>query len=433
MTSGAVNAPRPFDLVIRGGRIVNPGGAVSGDYDLGVRNGLIAAIEEFIPRGAAASEFDASGALVLPGLVDLHTHVFAGGTFWGIDASAIAWRSGVTTWIDAGSAGALNFDAFRRTCVDQAAVRVHAFINISAIGLVAESGECAESLCDEARCGEAIEANRDVIVGVKCRIDRYNGATDGRVPLQRALAVARAHGLPVMVHIGASPPAIGDVLDRLGPGDIVTHCATGQSMALVDDHGDLIPSVRTARERGVLLDVGHGSGAFSFAVAEALIAAGAAPDVISSDSHQRSIGGPMFDLATCIAKFLALGLSLEDVVRATTCMPADAVGLGERAGRIAIGQPADVAVFEVDESDRTLYDVYLAGRPSSSLLVNRATFVDGRILVASTALATKSWAGLTAEQRACLAAGSPTRVPWPDLIGLEELPRPDLEGPVVAR
>lgn len=394
-------APARFDTLISGGRVIDPGSGRDGCLDVAIAGGRIAAVAEDIPAEQAADVVDASGCVVVPGLVDLHTHVFWGGTYWGVDPNSLAWRGGVTTWIDAGSAGAFTLAAFRQLCIEPSRVRIKALLNISTIGLVAETGELLRrELCDPGLCADLIRCHRDFVVGVKCRIDARTVGDRGVEPLVAALEAAEATGVPVMVHIGAGPPKIDQILDRLRTGDILTHCATGHSMALIDEQGRLRPTARRALARGVLMDVGHGSGAFSFRTAEALLAQGAPPDIISSDIHQQSIRGPMFDLATCLSKFLALGMSLEDVIRAATARPAQALGLTDLAGSLAVGQPADVGVFVIEEGDFSLYDVELQRRPADRLLVNRLTMVNGRALPPQAPAPVPPWIGRSAHERA---------------------------------
>lgn len=369
-----------YDLVVRGGRVVDPGGGWSGDLDVGVVGDRIEAVDADLPVGRDTAIVDATGCIVVPGLIDLHTHIFPDGTFWGVDPEPVSWRTGVTTFVDAGSAGAFSAGALLHQCANRSSPRVYAFLNISTIGLIAETGESRRAeLCDAKLAAATIEAHREFFVGVKCRLDHRAVGEMGLLPLHRAIQAAEATALPVMVHIGAGPPMIDDVLSRLRPGDLVTHCMTGQSMALVDEKDRVRRSVVAARERGVLFDVGHGSGAFSFRVAEAMLAAGVAPDVISSDLHQRSILGPAFDLPTCLSKFLALGMSMEDVLAAATVNPARAVSLSESA-RLSIGGCADIAVFEVEKGDVAFFDTDLVERHSDRLLVNRATVMAGRLL-----------------------------------------------------
>jgi dihydroorotase len=311
-------------------------------------------------------------------------------------------------------------------------LRTRAFLNISSIGLVAETGELRqEVLYDPQLCAAVIEEHRDTIVGVKCRVDRFSVGEMGIAPLRRAIEAAGTAGVPVMVHIGAGPPDIDDVLDLLRPGDLVTHCTTGQSMSLLESTGKLRPSAVRARERGVLLDVGHGSGGFCFAVAASMLAAGAPPDVISSNLHQRSLVGPGFDLPTCMSKFLALGMSLEDVVRAVTVNPTRAIGDGLEAGTLEVGRRADLAVFELEAGDFVLYDTYLEHRRAERLFVNRATVAAGELLPPVPPSRPPHWVSLTERQRALLRPSGPDlRRPW--AISLTEpgaYERLALEGP----
>jgi dihydroorotase len=403
-----------LDLAVVGGELVDPGSGYSGRYDVGVLEGKVRRVAREIPRSLAKKVIDAKGCIVVPGLVDLHTHVFAGGTYWGVDPCSVAWRSGTTTWVDAGSAGAYNLEAFQRSASRGAPVRLWAFLNISPVGLVAETGEGRDlQQCDPSLCAAMVEAHRDILVGVKCRLDRFAVGEQGIELLDRALAAAGAAAVPVMVHIGAGPPSIDDVLDRLRPGDVVTHCATGQSMSLVDANGRLRSSAVRAHERGVLFDVGHGSGAFSFVVAQALGQQGVWPDIISSDLHQRSVLGPAFDLPTCLSKLLALGMPLEQVVRAATETPAAAVGLQGKIGKLTVGVPADLAVFKLEEGAFVLFDTYLAGLSVDRLLVNQVTLAGGRELSEQAPGEPAPWIELTDRQRALLSGrDTPRRRPW---------------------
>jgi dihydroorotase len=405
---------RKYDLLVRGGNVVDPATGTSGSYDVAVAGGRVAEVAPEVPSHLAAEVVDATGAFVVPGLIDLHAHVFCPGTFWGVDPRPVAWRSGVTSWVDAGSAGAYNLRALRQLSDAFAPLHTRAFINVSAIGLVAETGEARrDELCDAALAVAVIEDNREFVVGVKCRMDRFSTGDMGLVPLERAIQAAGAAGLPVMAHIGGGPPDIDEVLERLRPGDIVTHCYTGRSMALMDKAGKPRRSAARAKERGVLLDVGHGGGSFSFAVAEQALASGLLPHVISSDLHQQSVLGPCFDLPTCMSKFLALGMSLEDVVRATTVNPARAIGLAPPAASLAIGAPADLAVFELEMGDFALYDTLLNRRRADRLLVNRATVTGGVVLPPVAPAWPEPWAPLTDQQAAVLGRRlDELRRPW---------------------
>lgn len=402
-----------LDLVVVDGELIDPVSGRSGRYDVGVLGGRVHRVESRIPRSSAQKVIEASGCLILPGLVDLHTHVFWGGTYWGVDPGPVAWRTGTTTWVDAGSAGAYNAGSLRLVA-EASPLRTRAFLNVSPMGLVAETGEGTDpGRCDPGLCAATVEGNRDLLIGVKCRLDRYAAGDNGIELLGRALGAAAVAGVPLMVHIGAGPPAIDDVLDRLRPGDIVTHCATGQSMSLLDASGKLRPSAHRAQQRGVLFDLGHGSGGFSFAVARALGRQGLWPDIISSDLHQRSLLGPAFDLPTCMAKLLAVGMPWGSVVRAATYVPARVAGLSDGSGGLAIGAPADLGVFRMEEGHFTLYDTYLLPLPVERLLVNVVTLVAGRELGPAPPARPAPWVEVTDRQLALLASGQARgRLPW---------------------
>jgi dihydroorotase len=371
-----------YDLLIKGGEVVDPGGGHEGVLDVAIDRGRIAAVDREIPEEAAFRTIDATGSLVLPGLVDLHTHTFNGFSFWGVDPDPIATRTGVTTWNDAGTPGAMTIDGFRRHIVDEADVRVTTYINIANIGLVGENYETANlEYCDIEILRRAVERHADLVLGVKVRIGTPTVGDTGVESLRRAVQAGEACELPVMVHIAMGPPSIDDVLDLLRPGDICTHSFTGLTMKIVDEEGRLRESARRALDRGVLLDIGHGTGSFAFSTAEALFEQGVKPDAISTDMHQESVYGPMFDLPTTMTKFLHLGMSLSDVVRASTVRPAEILRLEHEIGSLRCGARADVGLFSMLEGGFPLYDIAGEVRISSTLLRNTLTILGGRELV----------------------------------------------------
>jgi dihydroorotase len=370
-----------FDLLIKGGHVVDPGGGHEGQLDVAVKRNRIAAVDTAIPAESAVEVIDASGQYVTPGLVDLHAHVYKGVGYWGVDADSVGSRTGVTTWLDVGSAGAMTLQGLREFVVEPARVRIYALINISYLGLIGPDYELVFlDFCDVDICERIANLNRDLVVGVKVRMGESTVGPNGLEPMKRAREAADRLELPLMVHIAVAPPPVDDILELMKPGDILTHCFTGFTMKIVDEAGRLRDSARRARERGVIMDIGHGAGSLSFDTAEALMDVGFRPDVISTDIHQLSINGPMYDLPTCLSKFMALGLSLEDVVAAATARPAEILGLGAEVGSLRTGAYADVALFSLDRGTFRFFDIDMSMREGTERLRNTLTIVNGRVL-----------------------------------------------------
>ena len=367
-----------FDLLIKGGVTIDDAGGVSGRHDVAISRGRIAAVEPDIPTNAAFQIIDATDLYVTPGLIDMHTHVYHGATFWGIDPDPVGSRTGVTTWIDVGSAGALTLEGLRKFIIERAEVRISAFLNISYIGLTGYDFELANlAYCDNRLFEIVANRNRDILHGVKVRMGTTTVGPNGLEPLRRAIEVAERCDYPVMVHIAVPPPSISDILPLLREGDIITHCFTGNGMKLIDDDGQPLEQTLRAIDRGVILDIGHGAGSFTFKTAEAALAAGIKPHAISSDIHQISIAGPMFDLPTCLSKFLAIGVGLNEAVAMATTAPARLLGLEDR-GTLRPGALADIALFSLEQGNYPLYDIDNQVRTGRELLVNQLTIVGGR-------------------------------------------------------
>jgi dihydroorotase len=384
-----------WDLLLQGAKVIDVGGGHVGRFDIALQAGRVA---EVAPRleGRAAQTLDLTGKLVTPGLVDLHTHVFAGGGYWGIDPAPIAWRSGVTTWVDAGSCGAYNFPAFRER-LSGYPVKVPVLLHVSAIGLTGQDGEARDlKNLDVSAAVATVRANREHIVGIKVRMARGTVGRNALEPLHRAIEVAAACELPLMVHIGDRPPNAEDVVPLLRPGDIITHCASG----IAAGPHLLAPQMREAYERGVAFDIGHGAGSFAFDVLEAQLEAGLPPHSVSTDLHSRCVHGPVFDMPTTMAKMLAVGMSLEQVVQAATAGPARLLGLD--AGTLAVGSRADLAVFTLQEGRFELVDVHGNRRVSPLRLRNEATYVAGRPLAPVAPEPPPPWVALTPAQRDAL-------------------------------
>jgi len=351
-----------FDLVIKGGDVLDPASKLRGIRDIGIRNGIIEAIAPDIPAARANRVLAATGRLVTPGLIDLHSHVFPYGSAIGIPADELVAFQASTTAVSAGDAGANNFAAFRRYVVGSTRTRLYAFIHIANIGL---AGFPIPELynIDYARTEDAARAlaeNADLVLGIKVRMSENVIAKHGLEPLKRAIRACELSGVPgakVMCHIGGveNPELMSQILDLLRPRDILTHCYSGapniagKFTNIVQD-GKLLPAALAAKRRGVTFDVGHGGGSFDYTIAEAAIAQGAGPDTISSDIHVFSGNSPGMPYLTWVmSKFLNMGFTLEQVVAMATTNPARAIEKLPKLGTLQVGAPGDVSVLEVVE------------------------------------------------------------------------------------
>ncbi|MCP8937109.1 amidohydrolase/deacetylase family metallohydrolase [Alsobacter sp. SYSU M60028] len=341
------------DLILRGGHVVDPSQKLDGVMDVAFSGGKVAAVGRDLRTHEGATVVDAGGCIVTPGLIDLHTHVYDGGTSLGVDAMRLFREGAVTTLVDTGSAGPGNFKGFREHVIERAPVRIIAYLNISFAGIygfskrvmVGESGDMR--LMAPIDTVEVARANRDVIAGVKVRVGRNASGFSGLAPLDIARQAAEEIGMPMMVHIDEPPPMLPDVLARLRKGDILTHCFRPFPNCAAGPDGKVLDCVLDARARGVIFDIGHGMGSFSFAVARTMLANGFKPDCISSDVHALCIEGPAFDLLTTMSKFLCLGMPLAEVVEAATLAPARALGR-EELGTFAPGSPGDASLLKLD-------------------------------------------------------------------------------------
>jgi dihydroorotase len=351
-----------FDLLVRGGEVLDPSQRLRGARDIGIRNGVIEAVEAGIAPERALRVIDAKGKIVTPGLIDLHAHTYPYGSAIGIPADELVPAQGTTTAVSAGDAGANNFAAFRRFIVASTRTRLYAFVHIANIGLAGfPVGELYN--IDYARTEDAartLAENADIVIGIKVRMSENVIAKNGLEPLKRAIRACELSGVPgakVMCHIGGveTPQLMSDILNTLRPRDILTHCYSGapnlsnQFTNIVQD-GKLLPAALDAKRRGVHFDVGHGGGSFDYTVAEAAIAQGANPDTISSDIHVFSGNSPGMPYLTWVmSKFLNMGFSLEQVVAMATINAARAIGKIPKLGTLEVGAPGDVTILDVVE------------------------------------------------------------------------------------
>jgi dihydroorotase len=342
-----------FDLVIKGGNVIDPSRGLHARADVGLRHGRIAAIEPDLPFARATRVIDAKGKLVTPGLIDLHAHVYPYGSAIGLPADELVPQTCVTTFVSAGDAGANNFAAFRRYVAAQTRCRVYAFVHIANMGL---SGYPVPEMlnldyANVESAARAIAENHDMVLGVKVRQSRNIVGSNGLEPLKRAIAAVERAGTRgrVMCHIGGVPGELSALLDLLRPRDILTHAYSGSGNNVVQD-GKVLAAALAAQKRGVIIDVGHGGGSFDYTVAEPAIQQGLVPDVISSDIHASSGNSPgMPFLPWVMSKFLNMGFSLEQVIAMTTINPARVIGREPGLGTLELGAPGDVSILELVE------------------------------------------------------------------------------------
>lgn len=350
-----------YDLLVKGGTLVDPAQGIHDRRDVAFTGGMVAAVANDIAADQATEVVDAAGKLVTPGLIDAHVHIYEGVSHYGINADATCLARGATTVVDAGSAGADTFVGFRKYIVEASATRILAHVNISSMGMLSqEIGELDDiKWASVPKALATIERNRDLILGVKVRLTRHQlvGENAGIKPLHLAREAADAAGLPIMVHPQeAWCDSLDDILAVMREGDVLTHTYHGLSHGIFDEDGKIRSSVRAARDRGVNFDVGHGAGSFSWDICERALAQDFAPTTISSDLHKYNLHGPVYDLVTTVSKFLHLGLTLDDALAKATATPARVVGLAGQIGTLAPGAHGDAVVLDLQEGTFTFVD-----------------------------------------------------------------------------
>jgi dihydroorotase len=392
LSGNAIAAMGPndkFDLVIKGGEVLDPSQSLRGKRDVGIRWGVVEALDAEIPAARATKTIDATGKLVLPGLVDLHCHVYPYGSAIGIPADELVQFQGTTTVVSAGDAGVNNLAALRRFIVAQTRARMYAFVHIANNGLsafpVAELYNIDNAQVEA--CAMALAENPDFLIGVKVRMSENVIFKHGIEPLKRGIQACDMCGWPakMMVHIGGveTKGLMTDILDLLRPGDVLTHCYSGApNMSgvftnIVQD-GKLLPAAVSAKQRGVIFDVAHGGGSFDFTVAEVAIPGGCMPDTISSDIHVFSGNSPSVPfLPNVMSKFMAMGFSLEQVVAMATIAPAKIINRAPKIGTLQLGAPGDVSIMELVEGAVTFVDTRNNMRDGKAYLKPVQTVING--------------------------------------------------------
>jgi len=374
----------PYDLLLAGGTLVDPAQGARAATNVAFAAGNVAAVGPHLSAADAKDTVDCSGRIVAPGMIDLHVHVFWGVSHYGIEPDPHCVAKGVTTAVDAGSAGADTFPGFRKYVIDVSATRLFAQLNISSQGMLTkEIGELDDlRYASVPKAIAMIERHRDVILGVKVRLTRNSivSRESGIRPLYLAREAADAVRLPIMVHPqDAWCDSLDDILAVMRGGDILTHCFHGDSHGILDGDGKVRRSVREAIERGVIFDVGHGRGSFSWEVAERALEQGIGPTTISSDLHVYNVAGPVYDLATTVSKFLHLGLSLEGALHKVTATPARVLGMSDQIGTLRVGAWGDAVVFDLQQGQFELHDARGETRVGRQRLVPTAVVRGGKL------------------------------------------------------
>ncbi len=348
------------DLILKGGRVIDPSQKHDGILDVAFTGGKVSGFGKDL-KGAKEIR-DVSGYIVTPGLIDMHTHVYWGGTSLGIDADEFCRMSGVTTSVDTGSAGPGNWPGFRKHVIEHSQARILAYLHVSHAGIYGFDkrvmvGESVDlRMMNPIDCAEVADANRDLIVGIKVRVGLHASGEQGSAPLNIALQVAEEVGMPLMCHIDHPPPSYEEVLDMLRPGDVLTHAFRPFPNSPATAQGTVKPAVLAARKRGVLFDIGHGKGSFAFKTTRAMLANGFEPDTISSDVHALCINGPAFDQVTTMSKFLCMGMPLYDVVKCST-VNAGLMLKRPEYGSLKVGSLGDATILTVKEGKFDYVDV----------------------------------------------------------------------------
>lgn len=379
-----LSGAQSYDLLLKGGHVIDPANGIDKVMDVAVTGSKIAAVAAGIPAAKAKKVVDVSGLYVTPGLVDIHVHVYAGtgmkGAYSGDNSvypDGFTFRTGVTTVVDVGSSGWRNFPDFKQRVIDRAKTRVLAMLNI--VGLGMGGGEIEQNLddMDAAATAKMAKQHRETIVGVKTA--HYEGPE--WIPVDRAVQAGKAAGIPVMVDFGifrAERPHSELVLDHLRPGDMYTHTYLDR-VPMLDENGKVRAYLFEAQKRGVKFDVGHGGGSFWWRQAVPAVRQGFIADSISTDLHIGSMNSGMKEMLNVMSKFINLGVSLRDVVKMSTASPASQIQRPD-LGNLSVGSGADIAAFRMDTGDYGFLDVQNARFQGTKRLVGELTLRDGKVV-----------------------------------------------------
>lgn len=384
------------DLLLQNAHLLDPGRGLDLYGDIAFAGGKVAAIGAGLDHASAGIVRDVGAALVVPGLIDLHTHVYRDASAMSVDADLLLRRSGTTTSVDAGTAGAGTIAGLFSLVAPRTTARILAFVNIGHAGILAAGSSCIMPEAEDLRllnvgaCAEAVCRHAPGIVGIKVRVGASSTGRRAAAPLHMAIraaemaAAAVGRFVPVMVHVGADmPPAIEALLDPLRPGDIFTHCCSPKVNTVIGPGGRAREAAWAAKRRGVIFDIAHGQGSFGFDTARRMLDQGLVPDVISSDVHSGCVDGPAFDVLVTMTKMLALGMALPDVVHRATAAPAAAIARPE-LGTLVEGGIGDATILRLEEGRGTLCDSIGGTLPARQVFRLLGTVVSGRVVDATT-------------------------------------------------
>ena len=373
-----------YDLLLKGGSVLDPSTNLDGVYDIAVQDGAIARIAREIPSAEAARTIGLTGKIVTPGLIDLHAHVFEGVNLTGVNPDLGGVYAGVTTIVDAGSAGAATFGAFPRHIIPQCHTEIIPFLHICQTGLATMPDIIAESSIKLDDTLKVADQYKGLICGIKARMVSPALEIMGMEMPRLARRAARESGTKLMVHIGDTekrydPTVIRSLLPLLEEGDILTHYFTANPGGVLDGNGKLVPEAREAADRGVWFDTAHGRMNFSFEVGRRIIEQGLLPHCISTDLTVPGRIHTVHSMTEMMTRFLGLGFTLPQVVSMSTANPAKAIGAAHRLGSLAVGRQADISVLERREGDWMVYDVLGAGLRVNEALIPNLTVKRGRV------------------------------------------------------
>ena len=395
---GALSAQPPYDVLLKGGHVIDPKNHLNAVLDVAIAHGMIAAVAPDIPALQGRKVVHVPGLYVTPGLVDIHTHVFTGekgsvlaGGDLSIFPDAFSFRTGVTTVVDAGSSGRRNFPQFKWVVIDRARTRVLAFLNIAGSGMSGGNFEQDTGDMDAKATAELAIAHRDSIIGIK--VAHYQGPD--WTPVERGIEAGALANIPVMVDFGmfrAERPFQDLVLKKLRPGDIYTHMYIGR-VPMLDEKGGILPYLFEARRRGVVFDVGHGAASLAFRQAVPAVRRGFPPDSISTDIHADSMLAGMKDMLNVMSKFLGIGMPLDEVILRSTWNPAREIRR-EDLGHLSVGAFADVAVLRLEAGDFGFVDAYGARLDGQRRLVCELTIHDGLVVFDQNGITRQNWTQL---------------------------------------